>query len=530
MAIGTPLKHANPQENWDAIVVGSGIGGLTAAVLLARHAGRRVLVLERHYEAGGFSHTFHRPGYQWDVGLHYIGQMGDLGSPVRRAFDHVTGGAVAWQPMPPVYDRFFIEGRRFEFASGRRAFREGLRQAFPSEAAAIDRYLSAVRAANRWSSIYFAEKALPAPLASLAGGAMRAPYLRWARRTTREVLRDLTSNGELIGVLAAQWGNYGLPPAQSSFAMHATIAEHYLNGAFYPVGGAASIAAAMVPLIENAGGSVVTSAEVAGIVVERNRAAGVRTSDGRHFRAPLVISNAGATNTFERMLPPDLPELDTLRAELRTLATSTAHASLYIGLSQTDAALSLDGTNLWVYPSFDHDANVERFTQHLDAPLPGIYISFPSAKDPDFQRRCPGHSTIEAIAMLPWQPFAGWAQTHWRRRGNDYETLKNSIAARLRAEVERQAPAVAPHIAHAELSTPVTTRHFMNYAHGEIYGIAATPSRFLTRRLGARTPLRGLYLTGQDAVSLGIVGALFGGVVCASAALGKNLSATVTQK
>ena len=108
--------------------------------------------------------------------------------------------------------------------------------------------------------------------------------------------------------------------------------------------------------------------------------------------------------------------------------------------------------------------------------------------------------------------------------------FKNSIAARLRAEVERQVPAVAPYIAHAELSTPVTTRHFTNYGQGEIYGIAATPQRFLTRSLGARTPIRGLYLTGQDAASLGIVGALFGGIVSASAVLGKNLIGRATQK
>jgi all-trans-retinol 13,14-reductase len=84
-------------------------------------------------------------------------------------------------------------------------------------------------------------------------------------------------------------------------------------------------------------------------------------------------------------------------------------------------------------------------------------------------------------------------------------------------------PAVAPHVAHAELSTPVTTRHFMNYREGEIYGIAATPQRFLTKKLGARTPVQGLYLTGQDVAGLGVTGALFGGVACASVALGKNL-------
>lgn len=529
MAVGTSYKRATLAENWDAIVVGSGIGGLTAAVLLAREGGRRVLVLERHYTAGGFTHTFHRPGYEWDVGLHYVGQMGDPRSPIRRAFDYVTGGAVRWQPMAAVYDRILVDGRRFDLVSGREAFRDSLRHSFPAETAAIDRYLSAIHACNRWSTLYSAEKAIPAPLASVAGGLMRAPYLHWARRTTREVLSGLTRNPELIGVLTGQWGDYGLPPSQSSFAAHATIVEHYLNGGFYPVGGAGSIAAAMIPLIEEAGGSVITSAEVAGIVVERGCAAGVSMSDGRQFRAPLVMSDAGAANTFERLVPPDVPGLDSLRSDLRALTPSTAHISLYIGLSQSDTALDLENTNLWVFPTFDHDANVERFAQSFEAPLPVVYISFPSAKDPDFQRRCPGHSTVEAITLVPWRPFAGWAQSRWKRRGEDYESLKKSLADRLLAEVQRQVPTIAPHIAHTELSTPVSTRHFMNYEQGEIYGTAATPRRYLTRRLGARTPIRGLWLTGQDVTILGIAGALFGGVVSASAALRKNLAGLVSR-
>jgi all-trans-retinol 13,14-reductase len=320
-----------------------------------------------------------------------------------------------------------------------------------------------------------------------------------------------------------------LPPARSSFAIHAMIAEHYFAGAHYPVGGAASIAAAIVPEIEKHGGSVVTSAEVGAIILDRGGAAGVRVSDGRELRAPLVLSDAGAANTLERLLPANLPELVRVRVALRALEASTAHASLYLGLGQTDAALDLQGTNLWVYPSFDHDENVTRFAGDLNAPLPVVYISFPSAKDRGFQQRHPGHATMEAITMLPWQPFAPWAETRWKRRGGEYDAFKASLALRLRAEVERQVPAVAAHIAHAELSTPVTTRHFMNYGQGEIYGIAATPARFLTRSLGARTPIRGLYLTGQDASSLGVVGALFGGAIAASAALGRNLIATITK-
>ena len=358
---------------------------------------------------------------------------------------------------------------------------------------------------------------------------MRVPYLRWARRTTREVLEGLTGNQELIGVLTAQWGDYGLPTGVSSFAVHATIAEHYFAGGSYPIGGAASIAAAIVPRIERYGGMVVTSAEVASILVDGTKARGVRMMDGREFRSELIVSDTGATNTFERLLPLHLSTLDSTRSRLRGLGASTAHCSLYIGLSQTDANLGLKGTNLWIYPSFDHDANVRRFARDIDAPFPGVYLSFPSAKDPTFAERHPGKSTIEAITMLPYAAFARWGETRWKQRGDEYNALKQSLADRLREEVERQVPSATGHFACTELSTPVSTRHFMNSGHGEIYGISATPARFIERGLGARTPIRGLYLTGQDVASLGVAGALMGGVISASAALGKNLLSTVSK-
>ncbi len=529
MAIGIPYKQAKLAEQWDAIVIGSGIGGLSAAVLLAVHGGKRVLVLERHYESGGFTHIFHRPGYEWDVGLHYIGQVQDEHSSVRHTFDHVTAGKVQWQTMPETYDRFIIEGQRFDLVAGVDRFREGMKQTFPQETRAIDRYIAAVQACNRASGLYFAEKAIPAPVAALAGSLMRVPYMHWAKRTTREVLESLTSNRELIGVLTGQWGDYGLPPAKSSFAVHATIAEHYFAGGSYPAGGASAIASAIVPQIELNGGSVVTSAEVAGILLEGKKTAGVRMTDGHEFRAPMVLSDAGATNTFERLLPSDLAELNLLRGQLRSLPPSAAHVGLYVGLSQSDAALGLKGTNLWIYPSFDHDANVERFTRDIDSPFESIYMSFPSAKDPDFQRRHPGKSTIEVITFVPYEAFARWGETRWKRRGDEYEELKQRLLGRLRAELERQVPSVVGNVAYTELSTPVTTRHFMNYGHGEIYGIASTPARFGIRGLGARTPIRGLYLTGQDVSTLGVVGALYGGIISASVALGKNLLSAVSK-
>jgi phytoene dehydrogenase-like protein len=449
-------KQAQLAEEWDTIVIGSGIGGLTVAAMLSIHGGKRVLVLERHYVAGGFTHSFHRPGYEWDVGLHYIGQVQDEKSAVRRAFDHITDGAVLWSAMPEVYDRAVIDGHRFDLTAGIENFREGMKQYFPREGKSIDKYIRAVRTVNRLSGLYYAEKVIPAPAAAIAGSLLRAPFLGWAKRTTLEVLENITGNRELIGVLTAQWGDYGLPPSRSSFAIHATIAAHYFAGASYPVGGA----------------------------------------------RPL--------------LRPSLPP-------------STAHLSLYLGLNQTDEALGLTGTNLWIYRGFDHDANVKRFEGNLESPFSVVYISFPSSKDPDFSRRHPGKSTIEVITLLPYEAFERWGGQHWKHRGEEYDLLKQQLATRLRYELERQVPVVAGHIDYAELSTPVSTRHFMNYDKGEIYGIASTPARYAIRELGARTPIRNLYLTGQDVASLGIVGAMYGGVISASVALGKNLMGVVSK-
>ena len=518
-------KQVELDGSWDAIVIGSGIGGLSTAAMLAMHAGKRVLVLERHYEAGGFTHTFKRPGFQWDVGVHYIGGMGDERSMVKRIFDHLTGGRVEWAAMPDVYDRVVIGDRSYDFVRGVERFRARMKEYFPNDAQAIDRYISTVQAVNKSSSLYYAEKSLPGPVAMMVGRLMRAPYLKWARRTTLDVLSEITENRELIGVLTGQWGDYGLPPAESSFAIHATIAQHYFEGAYYPVGGAEVIARAILPQIAAAGGRVVTNAEVSEILIEGGKATGVRMADGSELHAPIVVSDAGALNTFERLVKTQVPALDGLRREIHALPNSKAHLSLYIGLDRTDAELGLEGTNLWIYENEDHDAAVNAIRRDLNAPFAGVYISFPSAKDPDFQRRCPGKSVIDVVTFVPGESFKKWGETKWHRRGEEYEALKKQLGARMLAIVEEQVPQIKGHVEFAELSTPLTTKHFMNYAEGEIYGIAATPARYRSRRLGARTPVKNLYLTGQDVASAGVVGAMIGGVLAASVILKGNYMA-----
>ncbi len=527
MRIGTSYKqHRDLSEQWDAIVIGSGIGGLTAAAALAKVAKKRVLVLERHYTAGGFTHTFRRPGYEWDVGVHYIGEVSDPESDVRRIFDFVTDGQLEWADMGEVYDRVVLPDRSYDFVKGRDAFREKMQEYFPKERRAIDLYIDRIEKTAKKANLFFAEKGVPGPISTLFGGLMRRPLLKEARHTTREVLEDRTSDQELIGVLTAQWGDYGLPPAQSSFFIHALIANHYIEGAAYPVGGASRIAATMLPVIENAGGEVITNAEVDEILIDDGKAVGVKLTDGHELWAPFVISDAGARNTIERLLPVETAQARGLRSKLDGVQPSSAHLSLYVGLDATDSELGLGKTNLWVYPTLQHDQNMQRFSDDRSAPLPFVYLSFPSAKDPEFEQRHPGHATIEAVTMIPYDGFEPWEQTGWKKRGADYDALKSDFKERLLETLYEQCPSARGRVEVAELSTPLSTRNFANHQRGEIYGLTSTPARFEQRWLRPRTPIKGLFLTGADVASLGVTGALMGGILCSSAVLLRDVRRT----
>ncbi len=522
MSVPTPSVPL-PGETWDAIVIGSGIGGLAAAALLSLQAQQRVLVLERHSVAGGFTHVFGRRNYEWDVGLHYVGEVQQPDTVIRQLFDRITEGRLQWAPLPNVYDRVFVGDRVYDFVSGTEPFRAKLNEYFPQNTRAIDQYLAAVQSARKASKAYFAEKAIPRPLAWLFGPLLRRGFLRWTDCTTAEVLDRLTTNRELKGLLAAQWGNYGLPPAQSSFGIHAMIVSHYLEGASYPIGGAGRIVEAIQPVIERHGGRIMVKADVTEIMVERQRAVGVRLRDGREFRAARIISDAGLRNTVGRLLSPTGTGSGGVPPGWQAIPPSSGHLCLYVGVTKTAADLGLVGTNLWIHPDFNYEANLARSAADVEAPLPFLYVSFPSAKDPDFGRRHPGRATVEVIAPAPYGWFAPWQDTSWHRRGEAYEALKQRLTQRLQAGLVQQVPVLAGHIDYAELSTPLSTRHFTNHAAGETYGLSSTPARFRLRDLVPRSPIRGLYFTGQDVSTLGIAGALVGGALTASFILRRNL-------
>jgi phytoene dehydrogenase-like protein len=529
--LGTSYRNSLIADCWDAIVIGSGMGGLATAALLAKHGGKRVLVLERNRVAGGFTHSFERSGYEWNVGVHYVGQVEDRNSLVAEAIDHLTEGRLRWSPLPEVYDRLRIGAKEYDMVAGQERFRARMTSYFPSEAANIDRYLAAVKSCFETSTAYFKERALPRAFAWLAGPSLRWPFLRWARRTTADVLGRITPHRELAGVLTGQWGDYGLPPGQSSFGVHSMLVSHYMGGASYPVGGTSSLAAAVAPVIESSGGRILVNAEVSEILLDRaQRAVGVRMRDGRELRAGFVISDAGARNTFTSLLPADAPGVAAAIAELRSVPPSIAHLCLFVGIPQSANNLGLAGANLWIHPTPDHDANMARFARDHTAPFPLLFISSPSANDPDFQRRHPGRATLEVVCLVPYRWFARWEQPGGALPDHELEEFTARLKERLQASLEEHVPEVRGKLDITEMITPLSTRRFMGCPYGESYGVSAVPERFSIRCLAPRTAIRNLYLTGQDACLIGVAGTVMSGVLTASLALGRNLVSVVAGK
>jgi all-trans-retinol 13,14-reductase len=445
------------------------------------------------------------------------------GSHLRRVFDAITDGQLQWARMDDNYDRIIVNDARYDFVAGAGAFRDSLLSSFPRAGAEIDDYLHHIRAASRSLPAHFGPRYLPGPLRPLVGGVASRAAGGFFSRTTASVMSDIVTDPHLAGVLTGQWGDYGLPPGRSSFGMHAIVAQHYLGGASFPVGGASQIARTIVASIERAGGSVVVNAEVEKIIVSKDHAVGVRLSNGHEIRSDRIVSDAGLRTTFAHLLPDHVGERARMPAKVAALPPAAAHLGLYVGLHGSRADLGLNQTNLWLYRDYDHDASLVRYLDKPNTDLPLSYVSFPSAKDPSWPSRYPGKSTIDVITLAPHSWFTKWKDMPWRRRGAEYEDVKARFAERMLEDVYAHVPQARGKVAYHELSTPLSTTRFAGYQQGEIYGIEHSPLRFEQTWIKPRTPIRGLYLTGQDVLFCGVGSALMSGVLTAASVLGPSV-------
>ncbi|MCY1060340.1 NAD(P)/FAD-dependent oxidoreductase [Nannocystis sp. SCPEA4] len=500
---------------WDSIVIGSGMGGMTCAALLAA-LGQRVLVLEQHYVPGGFTHSFKRGKYHWDVGVHAVGEVTERSMP-GRLLAGLTRGRLQWASLGPVYDAFaFPDGLELGFPDNPQAFRALLHDTFPDERDAVDAYFARVREVSAAMRSYYLARLAPPSAHVLAD-----MFTRTARRafgeTTQHALDQLTGDHRLKTVLAAQWAYHGAPPSKASLAIQALVTKHFMWGGYYPVGGSAAIARELLQTVADAGGYTRISADVAQIVLENGAAVGVRMRDGEEIRARRVISAAGVASTVQRLLPREVADTR-WAASVRALPPAPAHVCLYLGFKGDIRSAGAGPFNQWYYNTWDTEADFWDISNPARLPeAPVLYCSFPSLKDPAYDPGPEQRHTGEVVTFVPWDRFSGWLGTRWKRRGDDYDSFKNHLQDSLLEQFLGRMPGLRPLVDHVELSTPLSTETFVRPTQGSIYGILPTPERFSNPYLRPRSKIAGLFFAGSEVATVGVIGAMMGGALAAAA-------------
>eukprot|EP00418_Pyrodinium_bahamense_P021155 CAMPEP_0179104762 /NCGR_PEP_ID=MMETSP0796-20121207/48616_1 /TAXON_ID=73915 /ORGANISM="Pyrodinium bahamense, Strain pbaha01" /LENGTH=662 /DNA_ID=CAMNT_0020802721 /DNA_START=88 /DNA_END=2076 /DNA_ORIENTATION=+ len=517
------------------IVIGSGYSGLYIAAQLSK-LGRKVVVLEQHYVAGGCTHNFMDKGFEFDTGVHYIGAA-DVFAVM---FDWAAGRDGACQLQrngaedgSNVYSEFYAGAELVHrYRPGMKTFEKDLVDKFPQEKQAIGDFFRAVRSAPQvGAALLIAKQFLPAyvwkALLAMPGPVRRAAD-KYIRRTWEQALKDFGMKDEMLrAILGAEFGDHGMTPDKTPYFLQATIFEHYAKkGGFTPVGGSHSLAMALIPPILAAGGAVFVRAPVAKIVVENGRAIGVEMAGGKGFvRAKRsVISSAGVEVTYRKLLEEDAVQR-TGGPPQSLLASEAGGTSQFVygffGFEASTKELGLPSCNLWSIPPIrgssagdisknwsvlfgstrDAKPNFLMSTSAAaEVQLPA-FIAFPSAKDSTYEERCPGKSSAIVIVDSRPQYFGNAGPVN--KRGAEYAEVKCVYKELLLKALYRHLPHLEGKVSYASVATPLTNTHYLGRTAA--YGLDHTADRFLDPTLRARVPgIQGLFLTGQDLFVVGV--------------------------
>lgn len=490
------------RDAYDVIVVGGGMGGLTAASLLAR-AGKSVLVIERHDRVGGYAHAFRRGRHLFDSAVHMVGgcepvafEGGGLVDRLLRLLG--VRDRLDFVRIDPCYQAIY-PGRSLrvpcdleEFvrvhARGRAAEAKGLRQ-FLNECLNI-----------RQEMLRAAELESPFDL-------MRSPdrfptLLRYRRATLAAVLEEHLERPETRVSCASLWPYLGLPPSRVSFLYFATMLVSYLaDGAYYCRGSFQRLADTLAAAIREAGGEVLLRSSVRRIRVEGGRARGVVLENGQRIDAPLVLSNADATQTLEELVGPEAFPART-PAPLARLRPSI---SAFVVYAAAELELERDACHeTFLYGGRDHDA---AYASSLRADPEWLSVTVPTLADPGLAPA--GRQLLILTTLVPYQVPGGW------------RARKHPLAQRLLERADAHFPGLLEGLRFSEAATPRTMERYTRNSEGAIYGWELSPSQVGPGRPGLATALPGLGLVGHWTLpGGGIYGVVWSGIDAARHALG----------
>lgn len=466
-----------------AVVIGSGMGGLTAALLLQQR-GYDVTVLEQHYRPGGMLHRFFRKGgAAFDTGFHYCGSV-DAGQPLGQILRHlgVYDDLEFHRLDPNGFDRLRFPDFEFDVPEGWAPFQARLQERFPHEAAGIAAVLGAMQHAVQAYTLYRMEP-LEDPAALLeAEGALLV-----------DVVRQHIRDPRVEAVLTGQAILYGVKPTEASLGVHALIMDHFLNGSFSVRGGGDKLALTLTRKIRRNGGQVLLRSHVTRVECTDGAVAAVHTADER-YPADLVVSNL-----HPRLTLPLLPEEATRKAyRTRIEDTAVGHAHFGAYLQIDGGVPELGNRNLYRHFSWDG----ARAYRPMEPGQLGLYF----ACSPTEHVPTPGKGTLLFIAPLAWEQVAPWAGTPVDERPQAYLDLKQRLLDTAVSALEADHPTLRGRILSAEASTPLSTEHFTKSPQGATYGHLHSRDQMGRYRPSQRVRVKNMVLVGQGVFSPGVLG------------------------
>jgi len=476
-------------KTYDAVVIGAGLGGLSAATRLARK-GRRVLLLEKHNVPGGYATSFVRGRFEFEVALH---ELSGLGGPDRPGglYHYLDRLGVAEKieiARIPGFYRSVFPDLDLRLPVGRKAYEQTLCDAFPNEAKGIRQFLKRIFSLNEELNFFYRlslSRQLPG-----AADLVRLPLyignaLRYSLSTWGSVLNRDVKDPKARAVLSQIWGYFGLPPAKISYLYFAMAMASYIeHGPTYIKGRSQALSQAFVQAFEDNGGEVRFNSAAVKILTKGGRVAGVITQDGDEIPTRCVISNLDPISTCRDLVGADKTP-DSFWRRVRSCSVGASSFNVYLGLAAPAEKLGLADHETFVNADYNLDAHYKAM-KTLDAPG-SIAVTCYNAVWPEASP--PGTAIVVLTALMYGEP--------WRRVAPaDYVSTKNRIAAAMLDVAERVIPNLRRHAEVVEVSTPVTNMRFAGQLGGSIYGFDQPPGEAAFFRLPHWGPLGGLYFAG----------------------------------
>ncbi|MDQ1181810.1 NAD(P)/FAD-dependent oxidoreductase [Rhodococcus sp. SORGH_AS_0301] len=532
---------------WDAIVIGSGLGGMSAAAYLAA-AGRSVLVLERYTTLGGSSHVFGRRGrWEFDCGVHYMSHC----APGGIVHDMMRGlgldDRISWLPMDQSgFDRIVAPGFELATPVGWDAYLSSLLDTFPDERRAVRRFHGIMRrigeAHDRNDMDTAGGVARWAARAGRAAPFMALPYaatLAACRLGPRTTL-----------ALSVQCGALGSSSSVLPTAAMAGFFQDYVGtGSFYPKGGGQILAAGYAEVITAHGGTIRTNSEVEEITVVDGAATGVRLTGGEQISASVVVSDADMIKTFTDLVGLDrLPRRFAKRVRGWRMSRPLINGFFGVEIDLSDRPNSNyfaipnfdDATSLRSLVAFDRDVmsakgaeSGDRWARQVAARQP-MFVQSSSQRDPSNHRAAPaGHATIEVQTITPassrlWGVTGYGVESGEYRESAEYGEVKKIILDGMLERMEQAYPGSSSKVKLAELGSPQTQTRYVNNTAGAAFGLQTSLTQVGPMRPGDTTPIDGLYTVGTStAWGPGTVGSMLSGVHAAGTIVGRDLVAEI---